>query len=75
MTRSSPMWPAIFLPLNTRTRGLVLTDRTRRAVGQRVAVGVVLHAEVVALHTALEALTLGGARDVDLLAVFKQARR
>src|SRR5690606_28090359 len=48
--------------------GLALADRTRGAVRQRVTVGRVAHGEVVALDGALEALALGHALDVDLLA-------
>src|SRR5690606_16998197 len=49
-------------------RRLALADRARRAVRQRVAVRGVAHAEVPALDRALEALALGHALDVDLLA-------
>ena len=45
------------LALEYTTRRLVLTDRARRAVRERVAVRRVLHAEVVTLDDAREALT------------------
>src|SRR5438445_1789204 len=47
---------------------LALTDRTRRAMRQRVTVRGVAHGEVPALDRALETLALGHARDVDDLA-------
>src|SRR5579859_1001082 len=49
------------------TRGLTLTDRTRRTMRQRVTVGSVTHGEVVALDGALEALALRHAGDVNNL--------
>src|SRR5690606_38936559 len=49
-------------------RRLALADRAPRAVLQRVAGRGVAHAEVPALDRALEALALGHALDVDLLA-------
>src|SRR5690606_34374647 len=49
-------------------RRLALTDRARRAVRQRVAVGRVAHLEVPTLDRALEALALGDTLDVDDLA-------
>jgi len=57
-----------FLAREHTTRGLTLTDRTRRAMRQRVTVGSVTHLEVVALDGALEALTLADASHVDDLA-------
>src|SRR5690606_31175711 len=47
-----------FLTLENPARGLVLTDGTRRAVRQRVAVGGILHAEVPALDHTLKAFAL-----------------
>src|SRR5690606_12525913 len=50
------------LALENATRGLVLTNRAGGAVGQGVAVGGILHAEVPALDDALKALALGDTR-------------
>src|SRR5471032_3360745 len=47
------------------TRGLTLTDRTRRAMRQRVTVGSVTHFEVPALDRALEALAFRHAGHVN----------
>ena len=55
---TSPMWPAMRLPGNTRP-GSCAADRARRAVRQRVAVRGVADLEVVALDRAREALALG----------------
>src|SRR5690606_27015329 len=56
------------------TRGLALAQRTRRAMRQRVTVGCIAHAEVVALDGALEAFALGDTLDVDLLADLEDVR-
>ena len=60
------------LALEDAARRLVLTDGTRSAVRQRVAVRRVLGAEVVTLDRTGEALTDGRADDVDLLARLEQ---
>ncbi|AAW76837.1 hypothetical protein XOO3583 [Xanthomonas oryzae pv. oryzae KACC 10331] len=56
------------------TRGLALTQRTRRAMRQRVTVSCIAHTEVVALDGALETLTLGDALDVYFLADLEDVR-
>jgi hypothetical protein len=56
------------LALEHAPRRLVLTDGTRRAMRQRVTVGGVLGAEIVALDATRKTLSDRGAGNVDLLA-------
>jgi hypothetical protein len=60
------------LALEHATRGLALTDGTRRTVRQRVAVGVVLAPEVVPTDATGEAATLGDAANIHLLSGLEQ---
>src|SRR5690606_38589705 len=53
------------------TWALVLTDRARGAMRQRVTVGGILHAEIPALDDTLEAFALGDARYVYHLTLSK----
>ncbi len=68
VTRSSPIWPAIFLPLKTLPGILALTGRTMCAVRDRSAVRGPAAAEIVPLHRTGKALADRSAGDVDELA-------
>src|SRR5690606_30840284 len=59
------------LALPDTTRSLVLADGARRAMRQRVTVRCILHAEMVTLDYALEALALGSAGHIDHLPFHK----
>jgi hypothetical protein len=62
-----PIWPAIFLPLNTLARVLTLTSRTVRTVADRNTVRGTQTAEVMALHRTGKTFTDRGARHVNEL--------
>ena len=68
VTRTAPMWPAIFLPLNTLPGSWHWPVEPCAAVADRHAVRCPEAAEVVPLHAAGEALADRGAGDVDELA-------
>src|ERR1700722_10189462 len=55
------------LTLEHASRGLALTDGTRRAVRHRVTVGLHAAREIMALHRALETLADRGSGDIDNL--------
>ena len=55
--------------LEYTTRGLVLADRPGRAMGKRVAMGRILHPEIVPFHSAGEALADAGADHIDRLTI------
>ena len=67
VTRTAPMWPAIFLPLNTLPGSWHWPVEPCAAVADRHAVRRPEAAEVVPLHAAREALADRRAGDVDEL--------
>ena len=56
-----------FFTFKNTTRGLALTDGTRRTMRQRVTMGGITHSEMVTLDRPGETLTDGHTRDVHLL--------
>ena len=71
--RTAPMWPDIFLPLNTRPGVWFWPMGAGHAMGLGIAVGGVLAVEVVALDGAGEALADGGSGYVHALTGRKNA--
>ena len=73
VTRMSPIWPVIFMPLNTGQAWC--TRRWSRATGASCGSWLRPALEVVSLHRAGEVLALADRGDVDAVAASKRSRR